>query len=141
MERIHNITLHFNVNLSEIQHDFSDFIFNKCNSLLKSNVYEGYIIKELLNTQIPKDKKINLNGTISVKVLCKCSIIDPILDSAVDVEINDINKMGYSYKRNKLCIFIPIHLCNEIYTLHQSIKIKIIGKRVEEEIVCIGQPV
>jgi len=141
MERIQNRTLNFNLNLSEIKHDFSEYISNKCNSLLVNNVYEGVFIKSILQSQISKDKKINLNGSISIKVFCKCLIIDPIIDSIIDIEINNINKMGFSYKHNKLCIFIPIHLCNENYSLNQYIKIKIIGKRIEEDIVCIGQPV
>ena len=141
MERITNISLNFNLNLSEIQDNFSNFISEKCKSHLLNSIYEGYLIKQILKTHILKDKKINLNGSISIKVLCKCSIIDPIIDSIIDIRINDINKMGYSYKLDKICIFIPIHLCHEIYTLNQSIKIKIIGKRIEEDIVCIGQPI
>ena len=141
MERIQNITLNFNLNLSEIEDDFSKYISDKCITSLINNIYEGYLIKELLDSKITKDKKINLNGSIFVKVICKCLIIDPIIDSTIKIEINNINKMGYSFKTNKLCIFIPIHLCNDIYILNQSITVKIIGKRIEEDIVCIGQPV
>ena len=141
MDKIQNITLNFNLNLSEIQDDFSNYINDKCIDFLVNNVYEGYFIKDILQSQISKDKRINLNGSISVKVFCKCSIIDPLIDSIIGIKINDINKMGYSYKQKKLCIFIPIHLCNQTYVLDQCIKIKIIGKRIEEDIVCIGQPI
>ena len=141
MERNQNINLNFNLDLSEIKDDFYNYINDKCFFELINNIYEGYFIKDILQMQIAKDKKINLNGSISVKVFCECLIIDPIIDSIVDVKINDVNKMGYSYKHNKLCIFIPIHLCSETYNVEQIIKIKIIGKRIEEDIVCIGQPI
>ena len=141
MESIKDITLHFNLNLSEIQNDFDNFISDKCKCMLINNIYEGYFIKNIIKQKISKDKKINLNGSISVKVFCNCEIIDPIIDSVINITINDINKMGYSYKMNKICIFVPNHLCNETYILNQNIQIKIIGKRIEEEIICIGQPI
>ena len=141
MNRISNITLHFNLNLSEIQNDFDKYISDKCKCMLIDNIYEGYFIKSIIEQKISKDKKINLNGSISVKVYCDCEIIDPKVNSIINIEINDINKMGYSYKINKICIFIPLHLCNESYVLNQKIDIKIIGKRVEEDIICIGQPI
>ncbi len=141
MNRINNIVLNFNVNLAEIEDNLSKYISDKCTDYLIDKVYEGYLINDILTYHILKDKKINLNGSVSLKVVCKCKITDPILDSIIDVEINDINKMGYSYKQNCLCIFIPIHMCNKIYTLNQTIKVKIIGKRIEEDIVCIGEPV
>ena len=141
MEKNKSISLNFNLNLSEIQDDFQTFISDKCYSHLVNNVYEGYLIKKILKHSIYKDKKININGTISVKIVCICKIIDPIIDSIIKIKINDVNKMGYSYKEEKLCIFMPIHLCQDIYNIGDTIEIKIIGKRIEENIVCIGQPI
>lgn len=141
MEESHNITLTFNVHLSDIESDFNSYIRNKCESYLTKNIYDGYFIKQILKTNILKDKKININGSISVKTKCYCEIINPVVDSIISIKINDVNKMGYSYKLDKICIFIPNHLCIQTYKLNELIKIKIIGKRIEESIVCIGQPV
>ena len=49
--------------------------------------------------------------------------------------------MGFSYKTEKLCIFIPIHLSNnQIFDIDDEIEVIIIGKRIEENIVCIAKP-
>ena len=141
MKKFKSIDLKFNLNLSEIQNDFDMYIHNKCIKNLVNNIYEGFLITKILKYNISNDKKINMNGTIYIKVSCNCEIIDPSVNSIHNVKINDINKMGYSYKIDKLCIFIPIHLCNEIYTINDYVKIKIIGKRIEENIICIGQPI
>jgi len=141
MEKVKTIYLSFNLNLSDIQENFEKYIEDKCIYHLVNNIYESFLIQNIIKYNILNDKKININGLISVKVNCTCNIIDPILNSVINVQINDVNKMGYSYKINKLCIFIPIHLCKEIYTINDNFKIKIIGKRTEENIVCIGQPI
>lgn len=140
METTKSIHLKFSVQLSEIQDDFNTFILYKCQSQLQNNIYEGCLITKIIKHEILKDKKINNNGSICIRVNCTCQIIDPIIDSIINIKINDINKMGYSYKKGKICIFIPIHLCKESYSLEEDIQIKIIGKRIEENIVCIGQP-
>ena len=141
MNKIKNICLNFNLNLSEFQDDFETYMHDKCILQLVNNIYNGYLIIDILKYQIYNNKKININGSISVKVNCVCNIIDPIVNTIVNVKINDVNKMGYSYKREKLCIFIPIHLSTTSYKLDDTVQIKIIGKRIEENIVCIGQPI
>mgnify|MGYP007047406975 CR=1 FL=1 len=141
MKRIKKIVIKFNINLSELPDNYATFISDKCQLHLVDNIHDGFFITKILEHSILTDKKINLNGSIAVTVICKCLIIDPIIDSVVNIKINDINKMGYSHKQKHLCIFLPIHLCNQMYTLDQNVKIKLIGKRVEEDIVCIGQPI
>jgi len=137
------ILLHFNIHLSDINDvSFIDFVHDKCSHELCSKVYDGLYIKDIISIDFFEKKKINIDGTIHVKIKCFCNTIDPILQSVYPITINDVNKMGYSYKFEHLCIFIPLHLCDKI-TLHlgDTVDCKIIGKRIEENIVCIAQPV
>ena len=143
MDDINNIVLTFDINpsnLNEMAGNFNTYISKKCQASLVKKIHDGVFVKEIMKCTIDNDKRIKANGDIAVKVVCKCEILNPILDSIISIKVNDINKMGYSYKLDKLCIFVPQHLCSKTYHSNDMVTVKIIGKRVEETIICIGQP-
>jgi hypothetical protein len=139
---VKTIPLHFNINISELSdNNFKNYINSLCKVKLIENIHEDTYIENILHTVINPDKKINIDGSIRVNVVCQCKIIDLQIHSKYDITINEINKMGYSFKTNKLCIFLPIHLCGDsTYQISDTISVQIIGKRIEDSIICIAKP-
>ena len=139
MEKHRTIYLKFKTYLCDIQDDFNKYIVDKSNEQLIDQIYNGFYITKINNIFPIKYKKINIDGSINIKVKCLCNVIDPIVNNTYDIYINDINKMGFSYKYKKICIFLPIHLCDKQISINDKLKVEIIGKRIEESILCIAK--
>ena len=136
------IIMNYNTILSDVNRDFLEHTTNQCKKELYHNIYDGNYIEDIIKIEPFKNKQINIDGSVNIKLKCTCIIINPNVNSEYHITINDVNKMGYSYKSNKLCIFIPTHLCdNKTFQVGDIINIIIIGKRIEEDIICIGKPV
>jgi len=140
MERESNIC----VNLNVFPHQFNDnlniYINDYCESQLIDSIYEGYLIETINDINFEKQSKINNDGSISIKCNCICKILNPIINDQLKIEINNINKMGYSYKIKNLCIFIPNHFVDSIINENDKVEVIIIGKRIEKDIICIAKP-
>lgn len=141
MEENKTIVYQFNLQPNDLQNkNIIQFIENECYKKLNNNIYDDYFIKDIKNITICNDHKINSNTSISVKCYCISEIINPIIGSVVNIKINDSNKMGFSYKYKKICIFIPNHFANNI-KVNDTINVTILGKRIEENIICIAKQV
>lgn len=123
---------------SELNSDIHELIHKKCNDYLYKNIVDNVYINDINNVSYNKEAKI-INSKLSILCVCNCSVIDPILNSVITITINDINKMGAYYKYEKLCIFIPQHLMKDSLQLNTTVQIEIIGKRIEDTIICIGK--
>ena len=142
MLTIQDISISLSIPPHNINEYFNDHVQELCTQKLVKHIYNNVYIVSIINSYTSKDKFINHDGSIKLHCVCKCNIIDIVLHSEMDIVINDINKMGASYKIHKLCIFIPRHLaCSRKFFINDTVRIKIIGKRVEEDIVCIAQPI
>ena len=141
MELNHTFQYRFNIVPELLHNDIEYHIKQKCNDELLNKIYKGKIVTKINHVKVNKNYKINYNGIIETVSYVNCIIIDPENDSELEIKINDVNKMGFSYKSNKLCIFIPIHFCTKTIRIGDSIKVKIVGKRIEEDMVCIGKPI
>jgi DNA-directed RNA polymerase subunit E'/Rpb7 len=139
MEIEKEIDVNFSIHLSELNTNSSAYIDSKCKTLLLNNIYNGFLVVDVIQCTPLKDKKINLNGTVNMNIKCKCNIVNPEIGETYEITINDVNKMGVSYKSNKICIFIPQHICTSDISLHDKVSVKIIGKRVEDSIICIAE--
>ena len=133
------ISVFFSIKPNELDVNI-DFL-QKCKTKLENNIQDEYYIKNVLEIKDNDKYKINIDGSIHVNIMCYCQVINPVIDSIVQIKITDVNKMGYSYKVDKLCIFLPNNNCNSEYSINEIISVKIIGKRIEKNILCIGHPV
>lgn len=127
----------FSIKPSELHINFLE----KCKEKLQNNIQNEYYIKDVIEIKDNKKYKINTDGSIHANIMCYCHVINPVIDSIVEIKITDVNKMGFSHKFDKICIFIPNNTNNNSYNINDTVKVKIIGKRIENNILCIGQPV
>ena len=82
------------------------FIKNQIINKLEKNIINGLYINHVISIDLMKKTEIKYDGVIDISYTCVCNIIDPHIDDILTIHINDINKMGYIYKENKLCMFI-----------------------------------
>ena len=78
------------------------------------------------------------------KINAFCEIINPILENVYNnVIITNYNKLGSFINLGKISIFIPkeYSINEEISTIGMSINVKLIGKRIDDKITCIGKQV
>ena len=141
MEHESNICVTLNVFPHQFNDNLNEYINNYCESQLIDSIYEGCLIENINDISFENKSKINIDGSISIKCNCICKILNPIINDQLIIEINNINKMGYSYKIKNLCIFIPNHFVDTNINENDKIKVIIIGKRIEKDIICIAKPV
>ena len=134
-----NITL--NILPQQFNDDLNNFIDEQCKLQLNDNIYNGCLVKNIYNITFEKKSKINNNGSISINCNCLCNILNPNINDKLNIKINNINKMGYSYKIKKLCIFIPNLFITNNINENDDIEVEIIGKRIEKDIICIAKPI
>ena len=132
------LSVFFSIKPNELDVDLN--FLEKCKHKLENNIQNEFYIKEVIKVQDNKKYRINIDGSIHVNIRCFCVVINPVMNSIVEITITDVNKMGFSYKCDKVCIFIPNNN-KSIYSINDIIKVKIIGKRIENNILCIGQPI
>jgi ribosomal protein S1 len=76
---------------------------------------------------------------VNYKVTIEAEVIDINIGSIIDVVITNSNKMGFFCKFEKFNVFIPQHYTNSELWIGQSVNVEVLGKRVEEQIICIGK--
>ena len=132
-------TIHYKLSLcaSEIDNDFEKKVKQFCKQNLNKTIYNDFYIDSINNINIDKNIKIN-NDKLLIRCYCECQIIDLIVKSTFKVKINDVNKMGVYYKYEKICIFIPQHFIKTTINIGDIVNIKLLGKRVEDNIICIA---
>jgi len=141
MEQQTYITVKLNISPQMFNNNLTNYINDYCKKELKNTIRDEFLIQSIENIKFEKQTKINIDGSISIICICFCTVSNPEVKQILNIEINNINKMGYSYKINKLCIFIPNHFVNTNLNEKDIINVEIIGKRVEKDIVCIAKPV
>ena len=133
------------VTLNVFPYQFNDnlhtYISNYCKSQLIDSIYDGCLIETINDISFENKSKINIDGSIAIKCNCNCKILNPIINDQLIITINNINKMGYSFKIKNLCIFIPNHFVDTQINENDKVKVIIIGKRIEKDIICIAKPV
>ena len=141
MNVVKNVILNYNCFVDNDANFFENKMKESAKQL-QNQIYDGYYITDVINVKPFHDKKINNDGSVNIRLSCTCKIIDPVVNSIYTIEINNVSKMGYSFKTDKLCIFLPLHLCNNsVFKEGDNVQVEIIGKRIEEDIICIGKPI
>ena len=139
MFQIKTINLDYKVEPGDFHN--KDNITQQCYGKLENTIYNDFYIDKIIELNLSTKNKINIDGSVVVRINCTCNIINPEVSSSFFIKIHSISKMGYTHKHNKVCIFIPIHLCSDSYEIGDEIFVEIIGKRIEDTITCIGKPV
>ena len=141
MNTFYKINFDIYVSPSEVNTiNLKKYLCNKYNN----NLHDGKYINEILNIEGVQYGKIISNGYINIKIKTICDIIDLQLDSVYyNIIITNYNKLGSFVNIGKVSIFIPkeYSIDDQIQETGISINIKIIGKRIDDKITCIGQQV
>lgn len=105
-----------------------------------NTIHEGRIIIHIFNVKLIEPIRILTNGMLKYTAKIECTVLNPVIGEVVKIHVTSVNKMGAIYKNLQMTIFVPKHLCeNEILPLvGTSIMVKIVGKRIEDKILCIG---
>ena len=105
-----------------------------------NNIYKDFIILKILKINNISGGKISCStGKVSYKIDTLCTIRNPLIDSIYTVLITNLNTMGAMCKYDKINVFIPrqyFGTCEP--AVDEKLQAKILGKRVEDTIVCIG---
>ena len=141
MNTLTEITFNINISPSEINTvNFKKHLCTKYNN----NIHNGIYINEILKIIKLNYGKILSNGYINVNIEATCDIIDLKIEHVyANIIITNYNKLGSFVNLNKVSIFIPKEFSIDEQTLEtgSSIDLKIVGKRIDDKIMCIGQQV
>jgi hypothetical protein len=115
-----------------------------CINLLRdkynNTIFKDLYIKNVEDVIHKTGGKILNNGQIQFKIESLCSVINPCINTVYTLKITHINKMGALSKNELVTVFIPLQYYNNITPAIDSVyDIKIIGKRIEDSIVCVGK--
>ena len=139
MERNDIIKINYNLKPYKFAEQRNE-ILEQCKNTLLNTIHDGVYVSRISNIKIISQNKINNDGSINICCQCKCTIIDPEIHKTYLIYINTINKIGYYHQNDKVCIFIPANNKLNI-SIKDTIKVKIIGKRIEDTILCIAEVV
>ena len=110
------------------------------NTYLKT-IFRASLILSIKSFKYQQLGLINNDGSITYDVIATCENINPEKGNIYDIKINNINQMGALCKFDKVTIFIPNHFILEKININESLKVEILGKRIEENLVCVAKPV
>ena len=136
MEKYANIHIQLKLSPDEVHKPLLQCLADKYNGQL----FKKYYIFEILDIIQSKGGKILNNGKILFKIIAHCKVLDPEIGVTYNLKITNINKMGALHKDNLLTIFIPTQYYNDVSpAIDGNYNITIIGKRIEDSIVCVGK--
>ena len=109
----------------------------------KNNIFNGSFILKILSFKYTQLGFINNDSSISFNVVATCEVLFPEEGKHYEIQFNNINKMGAICKFSKVTIFVPkIYFKDEILpNLHDKLVVEVLGKRVEENLVCVAKPI
>ena len=136
MEKIVPISIKLQLEPHEIHNPYLNTLQEKYNDSL----FKKYYIQEIQSVQGSNGGRILNDGKILANVTAVCKVLDPDIDSVYSLKITNMNKMGALHKNNLVTVFIPQqYYNNETPEVDSIFNIKIIGKRIEDSIVCVGK--
>ena len=136
METTLNIKIELALHPSEINNNTLDLIKHK----FESNLFKTYFIKTVSKIVSISGGKILNNGYVQYNIIVSCIVLNPEISHVYKLEITNINKMGALHKNDLVTVFIPLQYYNNITpVIDTRYNIEIIGKRIEDSIVCVGK--
>ena len=139
MEQYKTFSHKIEIPYSEVSNNLSQRINSIIKNDMEDKIIDGIYLKEITTIDIEKKNKLLYNGSVVFQYHVKAIILNPLINQQLSIKITNINKMGYISQLCKVCIFISNHKCSRIYKIGDTVNIKIIGKRIEQEILCIAE--
>lgn len=131
-----NVSIKLTLKPDELQQPILNILKETYNKKIVKNVY----IDEVLNIVHKSNGKIFVNGNIQHKIIMNCKTLNPCLHYNYKLQITDVNKMGALHKNELVTVFIPTqYFNNNKISVGKLCNVQIIGKRIEEGIICIGK--
>lgn len=136
MEKIVPVSISLQLEPYEIHKPYLTTLQNKLNDTL----FKKYYIQEVQSIAKVNGGRILNDGKILVIIIATCRVLDPDIDGVYKLQITNMNKMGALHKNNLVTVFIPQqYYNNENPEVDSVFNVKIIGKRIEDSIVCVGK--
>lgn len=114
-------------------------------SLLKGKyndqIYKGYHILDVEEIVNEGKGKILNSGHTLYNILAKLKIYIIGIGDVIKTMVSHVNKMGAFCVIQKISVFIPNHFQNKQMQEGDIVDLEIVGKRVQEHIVCIAKEV
>ena len=115
------------------------------NLLLLQDKYNNTILRDIYIKHVDsivekQGGRILHNGQIQYNFTTECYVINPCINKVYNLQITSINKMGALHKHELVTVFIPIQYYNDVVPeVGMYFSVEIIGKRIEDSIVCVGK--
>lgn len=141
MEKFMDINVIVQIKPNMLQMNMEQNIIDIVKDEYVGNITSGVYILSIKTVGCLEMGKVLNDGSVNYAITFNANVINPIEGETYNLEITNANKMGCVHKQHRLTIFIPKHYCiNEEIPKETSIcKVCIMGKRIEDNIVCIGK--
>ena len=119
----------YNLKLKKLLHD-----------TYQNQIYDGVIVLAINKVISYKFGTVYTSGFVELVVEAICSVKDLAVNQVYEIEITNSNKIGAFHNSQGVFIFIPKTSCldENIPQAGDCVDIKIIGKRIENKLSCIG---
>jgi len=135
MEKCINIDISIKLKPNEIHMSIIDLL----NERYANKIFKKYFIKKVNSVSTRSGGKLLNDGSILYKISADRVVLDPEIGEKYQVLITSTNKMGALHKNELVTIFVPLQYYNGYSPeVDSTFNIKIIGKRIEDSIVCVG---
>lgn len=104
-------------------------------------IYKGYHIIDIEEIIEEGKGKVLNSGYILYNILAKFKIYTIGIGDVIKAMVSNVNKMGAFCIIQKISVFIPNHFQNNQMQEGDIVGLEIVGKRVQEHIVCIAKEV
>ena len=106
----------------------------------QNQIYDGLIVLTINKVLSYEFGIVYNSGFVELLVEALCSVKDLVVNQVYEIEITNSNKIGAFHNSQGVFIFIPKTSCldENIPQPGDCIDIKIIGKRIENKLSCIG---
>tara|TARA_B100001996_G_C18550461_1_gene550612 strand:+ start:475 stop:900 length:426 start_codon:yes stop_codon:yes gene_type:complete len=132
------IVIRITVSPSQLDENIKETVFNLIKEKYQQTLFKTFYISEILETSFSSHGKINNDGSVTYLVNTDCIIVNPTIGNSYSLVITHNNKLGFMHKSDLVTIFVPKQYTNRNLAINEEVTINIVGKRVEERIVCVG---
>jgi DNA-directed RNA polymerase subunit E'/Rpb7 len=142
MNKLQEIPYKINLHPSMLKRNISSTLNSLIIEKMKHKIFNSSYIVDILSFKHSNTGAINNDASVSYNVIVCCNTICPQVDQQYSIKITHINKMGILHKFEHVTIFIPLHhLINQSHAIDDTINVKILGKRIEENLVCVAKEI
>jgi len=131
-----------NIQPSNLNGNIRDVLKNTIHEKMEKRILNGAYIISICDFKHKQTGVINNDGSVSFNIIVTCQTFCPKIGNEYDLKITHINKMGIMHKYENVSIFVANHhLINDDHKIDDMMKIQIMGKRIEENMVCVAKEI